>query len=151
MICGPNIVLIDPYIYKTHTGRVTVAPSNTLWKHLWVWTLCRVFCLHGVVWEALIQVVFFKEPFESWATRWIKLGQKYRQVCTKLWQIGKHHVGAKLEPSWAKLEPSWAKLVQVVAQVGAMLAPLSRILAITTQGYPTCRRRSLKMDPKNPT
>ena len=41
--------------------------------------------------------------------------------------------------------------VDFAGQVGAMLANFSRKLAITTQGYPTCRRQSSQMDPKSPT
>ena len=75
------------------------------------------------------------------------------------------HLGTTLGPTGAKLGPCWgqfgAKLGQVGAklgqvgpswgQVGPMLADFSRKLAITTQGYPTCRRKSSKMEQKSQT
>ena len=101
---------------------------------------------------------------------WALLGQvgpSWGHVGTRLRQVGAKlgHLGSNLGPSCAKLGPGWdqvgAKLGQVGAklgqvgpswaQVGAMLADFSRNLAITTQGYPTCRRKSSKMDPKSPT
>ena len=73
---------------------------------------------------------------------WTKLGPKLGQIGAKLGQDGTKlgQVGDKLD----QVGRSWG-------QVGTMLVDFSRKLAITTQGYPTCRRKSSKMDPKSPT
>ena len=104
----------------------------------------------------------------NWEASWGHVGGNWdRQDGTKFGQVEAKLInfGTNLGPSCAKLGACWgqvgAKLGQVGAklgqvgrswdQVGSILADLSRKLAITTQGYPTCRRKSSKMDPKSPT
>ena len=141
------------FSYLRPTERVTGAPSfmhGPLCLHLLLEAMHLCACMF---WSVVVDFGTNLEP--SWSLLgqvgpcWGHVGTRLGQVGAKLGQLG---------PSWfqvgAKLRQVGTMLGQVGrswGQVGAMLADLSRKLALTTQGYPTCRRKSSKIDPKSPT